>query len=83
MLDIVLASRYAVVFDARLVEPGHDPEVEPCAFFSEARRLAAQSTHPETPFGNHEAVILRDAHPLGLWGEHSCARYVDGQQMFP
>jgi hypothetical protein len=85
MVEIILASRYFVVFlpAGGCTQPIDD--FPPCAAFShtEAHQLARNGSDPDFPFADPEAVVMRTAHPEGKWGEHSCARYVAGKMVFP
>lgn len=79
LIDIVLASRYYVIFDG-----ANAPEdVEMCSSRMEAFQHAEVHTHHDSPFASRESVVVREAHPDGNWGEHSCARFVEGKMVFP
>ena len=86
MREIILPSRYFVIFltaDGCTQPIGE--EVAPEAAFSrmEAYQIASNGTNPDFPFADPQAVVIRSAHPLGDWGEHSCARFVNGKMVFP
>lgn len=84
MLNIFLSPSYTIVFDGAhgsLSRASENTERE--TIRSSALLMAARHTHPDTPFGAHEAVVEKDAHPLGDYGDHSIARFIDGKQVFP
>lgn len=86
MIEITLSSRYFVVFlpvGGCTAPIGEDVAPEAAFSLMEAYQLAANGTNPDFPFADPESVVIRTAHPSGKWGEHSCARFVGGVQVFP